>query len=138
MPGSSSFRVHGLDELTNALDYVGDHLEEELHRAAVTIAGKEAKAVRSAAQSIGGVAAHSAGAVYADTSGKYPGVGLDGAGFPTAWGAEAGARAYPQFPEYVGPDDGYFLYPTVADDEDRITDDLAEAVEHLLKKADLA
>lgn len=136
----SGFRVkvYGLDELGEALDWVGDHLEDELRRTGNTIAEEEAKSARAAAQTIGGVAAHSAGAVYADTGGSAPGVGLDGAGYPTAWGAEHGAIQYPQFPAYVGPDDGYFLYPTVADDEDSIVDAYVDSFDRLLKKAGLA
>jgi hypothetical protein len=135
---SSTFRVHGLDELVHALDLVGHDLPEALRHAGETVAGKEAKAARARAHTIGGVAAHSADAVYADMHGDVAGIGLDGSSYPTAWGAEFGAKAYPQFGSYIGPDNGYFLYPTVAADEDQVAEAYSDALGQLLQKANLA
>lgn len=129
-------RFHGLDEVRHDLRELAHDLPDALRKADQDAAEETAERARSAAYSLGGVAAHVAPSLKA--AGRE--VSLGGSGYDMAAGAEFGSRRYRQFKPWRGSGDsgGYFLYPTISRDADRIEGTYADALDDLLRRNGLA
>lgn len=136
--GGDGIRVHGLAELNRDLKALGRAAQSELKDANVKIAKKEGDRVKSAAQSLGGVAAHVSGSITGGGGNAWAGIKF-GSGQPAAMGAEFGGRGRPttqQFQPWRGTQ-GYFLFPTLRRDSESITHDWTEAITDLMRRHDL-
>jgi hypothetical protein len=107
---SDTVRVVGLPELSKALKEIGPDAQKELREASKRVAGFVADDARAAAQSLGGVAAHVAPSI--------------------------GSIKYHQFKPWRGnsSDAGYFLYPAIRQDADRIETEFTDAVDDIIKR----
>lgn len=136
---SGEVKVDGLRELNNALRAVGKEAQGELRDAGKKIAEAVADDARSNAYSLGGVAAKVAPSIRASAGVRSAGVGFGGAAFPFAGGAEFGSLRYKQFKPWRGntSDAGYFVYPSIRSNSERIAEDYAGAVDDLMRRHDL-
>ena len=131
--------VEGLSELRRALKQVSDQAPKELNAASKKVAEFVASDARGAAEGLGGVAAHVAPSIGAVGNSRGGGVSLGGASYPMAEGAEVGGRGRPttqQFQPHLGRT-GYFVYPTIRRDSERIESTFSELLGDLLRKYDL-
>lgn len=138
---TGTVKVDGLRELNAALKRIGgSDLAKELTAAGRTVSEMVARDARSAALSLGGVAAHVAPSISARASRQSASVAFGGARYPMAGGAEFGSYRYHQFKPWRGSssDAGYFLYPSIRDDAGRIEEEYRDAVDDLIKRAGLA
>lgn len=130
-------KVDGLKELNKALKAIGPDARKDLKEASKKVATFVANDARSAAYSIGGVAAHVAPSIkpVASIAGS-AGVSIGGTAYPMAGGAEFGSIKYKQFQPWRGngSDAGYFLYPAIRQDVDRITNEFAAAIDDIIRK----
>ncbi len=132
-------RVEGLNELVARLKVL-----EAGSEVAVRLANKEAATfvtagARAAASALGGVAAHAAPSLKASAGVKSAGVALGGGDHPEALGAEfgGGRRATTQqFKPWLGHT-GYFLYPTIRRDHEKIDETYRAALDKIIKEAGL-
>jgi hypothetical protein len=133
-------RVHGLTELNRTLREMGPEFQKELKETNRSVAGFVADDARAAAYSLGGVAAKVAPTVKAAGGTAWAGVSFGGSAYPFAGGAEFGSLAYKQFKPWQGngSDAGYFLYPSIRRDADRIETEYSKALDRLLDKNGLA
>jgi hypothetical protein len=85
--------------------------------------------------SLGGVAAHVAPSIKGGGGTTWAGIKF-GSGHPEAGGAEFGALRFKQFKPWLGngPGAGYFIYPTIRADADRIADEYEGAMDDLIRK----
>lgn len=145
-------KVDGLRELDAALKSLGPELRKELRSANKSVATLVADDARAAAYSIGGVAAHVAPSIKASAGVQSAGVAIGGPAYPMAGGAEFGAGqdrlrdrrtgqyvGYRQFEPWRGnsTDAGYFLYPAIRQDADRIVTEYTAALDAVMRKAGL-
>lgn len=136
-------RVEGLNELNRALKAIGGReLQNELKAAGKTVADAVASDARSNAYSLGGVAALVAPSIASSARFTGAGVSLGGASHPAAAGAEFGGGGRPTTQQFApwrgsGSDAGYFVYPAIRSNSDRIADEYLGAVEDLARKYDL-
>ena len=116
---SGTVKVDGLRELNAALKAIGGEAQKELREASKRVAGFVADDARSAAYTIGGVAAHVAPSIK-----------------PVFGGAEFGSMRFKQFKPWRGngSDAGYFMYPAIRQDADRIETEFTDAVDHIIKR----
>lgn len=151
---AGAVRVEGLRELNKALKDIGPEARAELKSAAQKVANLVAADAKAAASSLGGVAAKVAPSISPRAGiGGTAGVAFGGARFPMAGGAEFGAGhdrmrnrksgqyvGYNQFPQWRGNGSGagYFLYPTIRRDADRIITEFTTALDEVVKKVGLA
>lgn len=138
---AGSIRVEGLRELNKALRDIGPEARAELKAASKKIADFVTEDARSAASSLGGVAAKSAPSLAPRAGiGGSAGVAFGGAAYPFAGGAEFGSQRYKQFQPWRGngPSAGYFLYPSIRQDADRIVTEYTAALDDVVKKVGLA
>lgn len=141
--------VEGLAELSRALRSMDTDLARELRGANKDAADIAARAGRSKAVSIGGVAAKVAPSIRASAGVRSAGVGFGGAKYPFAGGAEFGAGqdttrhrksgtyiGYRQFQPFRGSgrSAGYFIYPSIRDHETEIVGQYEQALDELLRK----
>lgn len=132
--------VEGLAELRRALKQVSAEAPKELSAAGKEVAGFVADDARGAASSLGGVAGHVAPSIRAAAAGGGGAVALGGTAYPMAAGAEFGGQGRPttqQFKPHLGRT-GYFLYPTIRRDADRIQSEFVDKLDHLMRKYDLS
>jgi len=129
-------RVVGLNDLNRALRELGPDLQRELKRTNLDVAQIVADDARSAALQLGGVAAHVAPSIRAAARNTAAGVSFGGAGYPMAAGAEFGAYRFKQFQPWRGNDEnaGYFVYPAIRQDADRIETEYGAAIDKLLDR----
>lgn len=130
-------RVAGLNELNRALRNMGGkELQKELKAAGKAVADKVADDARAGAMSLGGVAAKVAPSIRASAQNTGAGVSFGGRAYPMAGGAEFGSIQYKQFKPWRGntSDAGYFLYPAIRSNSDRIADEYLSAVEDLARR----
>lgn len=129
-------RVVGLNDLDRALRELGPDLQRELKRTNLDVAQIVADDARSAALQLGGVAAHVAPSIRASARNTAAGVSFGGAGYPMAAGAEFGAYRFKQFQPWRGNDEnaGYFVYPAIRQDADRIETEYGAAIDKLLDR----
>jgi hypothetical protein len=136
---TGAIQVEGLAELNRALKKVEGGTPNALRETNKKVAEKVAQSARSNASGLGGVAAHVAPSLRATAGATSAGVSGGGAAFPMFGGAEFGALRYPQFKPWrgSGSDAGYFLFPAIRDEAPHIEDEYREALEDLIRKADL-
>lgn len=137
---TGDIQVEGLVELNRALRELGPEFQRELKGANLQVAELVAADARAAAHSLGGVAAKTAGSIKAKGYTTSAGVALGGTGYEFALGAEFGSYKFHQFKPWRGSssDAGYFLYPAIRHDGDRIETEYRAALDHLLRKVKLA
>lgn len=137
---SGTIQVEGLTELNRALKRLGPEFAREMRDVNKQVASFVADDARAAAYSLGGVAAKVAPSIKMSAGTVSAGVGFGGAAYPMAGGAEFGSVRYKQFAPWRGngPDAGYFVYPTIRRDADRIETEYTEAVDDLIKRVGLA
>ena len=138
--GGGGVQVNGLPELSRALRNVDPALQRELRRMNLDIADFVASDARSAAIAVGGVAAHVAPSIKKTAGAAWAGVAFGGAAYPMAGGAEFGAYRYKQFQPWTGNDEnaGYFVYPAIRRDADRIDTAAGDALDRMIQKAGLS
>ena len=134
--------VEGLPELQKSLRELDRGLEKELSKANRDVARFVATEAAGAASSLGGVAAKAAPSVRASASSGFAGVSLGGSGYPFAGGAEFGGQRRSTTMQFApwrgaGANAGYFVYPTVRRNSQRIEDTWGEAVDTVIRKAGL-
>jgi len=137
---SGTVKVDGLRELNTALRRMGgNELARELNDASRKVADMVAEDARAAALQLGGVAAHVAPSIGVRASRESAGVAFGGAKFPMAGGAEFGSYRFKQFKPWRGngSDAGYFVYPAIRRDADRIETEYAAAIQALMRKVGL-
>ena len=137
---TGAVEVKGLAELSRALRA----LPKE-HRKAVTKANRDAanivaKGAKSRALARGGVSAHVAPSIRASAGQTSAGVAFGGPKFPMAGGAEFGSLKFKQFDSWTGngPDAGYFVYPTIRDDDGEWIGPYQESLDDAIRKAGLS
>lgn len=130
---TGTVQVEGLPELRKALKALGPDAQRELKDASRSVAGFVASDAASAAQSIGGVAAKTAPSIKAVGGTTGAGVAFGGAAYPFAGGAAWGSVRFKQFKPWLGHI-GYFPYPQIKDNEDRIVDEFTDAVNKVIVK----
>lgn len=133
---TGTVKVQGLPELSRALKAIGPDAVDELKEASHRVATFVAEDARAAASSIGGVAAHVAPSIKAMKRATSAAVGFGGAAYPMAGGAEFGALRYRQFKPWrgSGSDAGYFLYPAIRADADRIQTEFTDAIDDIIRR----
>lgn len=132
---SGAVNADELDALSRDMRRARAALPEAIDKASEEAARLVADGARARASSIGSTAGHVAPSIQADGST----VGMDGSAYPMAAGAEFGGRGRPttqQFQPYNA--DGYFLYPTVRDEEEQIEATYAGAIGDLIRRHDLS
>lgn len=137
MPPRQGVEVHGLDDFRRELRRLADDLPRELadanHQVATLVANE-------AQQRAGGVsrgarkAAESLSAARTQAAAK---VRMGGARYPFAAGFEFGSIRYPQFPPWRGSGEtaGYWLYPSIRANNDRIVDMYGELLDGITRRA---
>lgn len=151
---AGAVRVEGLSELNKALRDIGPEARAELKAASKKVADFVAADAKAAAASLGGVAAKVAPSITPRAGiGGTAGVAFGGARYPMAGGAEFGAGrdrmrnrksgqyvGYRQFQPWRGSGSsaGYFLYPSIRRDADRIITEFTTALDEVVKKVGLA
>lgn len=143
-------QVSGLRELNKALKQLPGDLNKELPKTSKKVAGIVADDAHSNALGLGGVAAKVAPSIRAVGGAKSAGVGFGGAAYPMGAGAEFGAGrdaqrtrssgtyiGFRQFQPWRGNDRraGYFVYPSIRSNSDRIVEEYTQAMDDLLKRA---
>lgn len=133
---SGTVKVAGLPELSRALKAIGPEAQKELKEASRRVATFVANDARSAAHSLGGVAAHVAPSIKPVGGVSGAGVAGGGAAYPMFGGAEFGSMRFKQFQPWRGnsSDAGYFMYPAIRQDADRIETEFTAAVDDIIKR----
>lgn len=133
---SGDIRVTGLSELNRRLRALGPDVQKELKETNRSVAEFVADDARGAARSIGGVAAKVAPSIKAKGGNTSAGVSFGGAAYPMAGGAEFGSIKYKQFKPWRGngSDAGYFVYPAIRQDAERITTEYTHALDRLMRR----
>lgn len=141
MPGGPAVTIEfeGLKQLRKDLLAVDKNLVKELGQAYKKIGTMIVSAASARAQGLGGVAAKSAQALASTARATDVSIRINGEKYPWALGGEfgGGAPRSPQFKPWRGngPDAGYFLYPTIRDDSQKILDGFLEAFDKASKLA---
>lgn len=137
---SQGVRVKGLNELSRSLREMEGGFRDELKEANREAAELVARESRSAAYALGGVAAKAAPSLRASAGFNRAGVTLGGNSYPYALGAAFGGRGRPttqQFQPHLGRE-GYFLYPEIRTNADRITETYENHLQDLVRRSGLA
>jgi hypothetical protein len=137
-----TIRVEGLAELRADLKSLDSKLPRELTKVGREVAKFVTADAKSAALTLGGVAAHVAPSLKPTATATSAGVKLDTAAFPEAAGAEFGGQRRDttmQFQPWRGSDSnaGYFLYPQIRANSERIVDEFTAGVDRVMTKAGL-
>lgn len=146
---SRTLKVDGLRELNRSLRAIGPEAQVELKEASRKVAQFVADDAKAAAMSLGGLAEKTAPSIKPVGGVNGAGVAFGGARYPFGGVAEFGAYATkrtgwyankplgkPQFEPWRGNDRGagYFVYPSIRQDEDRIFTEFTDAVDGILKR----
>lgn len=132
--------VEGLDELRRELKRTAGNLED-LKVANRQVSELVADKARSRAAQVGGVAGHVArqNSIRSSSAAAAAKVLLGGAAdkHGPALGAEFGSKNYPQFEPWRGSDEsaGYFLWPTIRAERERIVEVYGQLLDELTRKA---
>lgn len=137
---SGLVNVEGLRELSRSLDELGPDLKREVRQANKEAATFVADKAGSRARSLGSTAAHAAPSIKASAGYTSAGVGFGGAAHPEAPGAEFGGQRRPttqQFEPWRGNGSraGYFVYPTIREETEKILEPYEEALDRVARKA---
>lgn len=131
--------VEGLAELRRALKAVSADAPRELNAAAKDVAGIVADDARGTAAGLGGVAAKVAPSIKPSGTARGGAINIGGPAYPMAGGAEFGGQGRPttqQFKPHLGRT-GYFVYPSIRSNADRIADTFSDKLDDLMRKHDL-
>lgn len=133
---SGTVQVEGIAQLSRALKAIDPELQKGLRGTNKDVASFVADHARGKAQSLGSVAAKTAPSISAVAGVRSAGVGFGGSAYPFAGGAEFGSVRYTQFQPWRGngPEAGYFVYPTIRDDENEIVERYAEMIDGILRE----
>lgn len=134
---TGAVKVEGLRELNRALRELGPDARAGLKDASRRVSELVAGDARSAAYSLGGVAAHVAPSIKSRAAmNGGASVAIGGARYPMAGGAEFGSRRFKQFKPWRGNgmEAGYFLYPTIRRDSDRIATEYTSALDGIIEE----
>ena len=139
---TGAVNVEGLRELNKALKELGPEFPKEMRKTNKDVADGVASEARSAALSLGGVAAKAAPSLKASAGTTSAGVALGGNSAPWAAGAEFGGGRRPTTKQFRpwrgnGPDAGYFLYPTIRENAEQIEGQYREALDELIARVGL-
>lgn len=136
---SGTVSVEGLRELSKALKELDPALQKELRATNKEVATFVANDARAAALSLGSVAAKTAPSIKASAGTQSASVSFGGPAFPFAGGAEFGSHQFKQFKPWTGngSDAGYFVYPSIRQDADRIETEYTKALDAVIRKAGL-
>jgi hypothetical protein len=132
-------RVEGLDELRRALKSISASAPKELNAASKEVAGFVADDARSTAAGLGGVAAKVAPSIRGSGTARGGAIALGGSSYPMALGAEFGGQGRPttqQFKPHKGRT-GYFVYPAIRSNSERIEERYTDLLDDLMRKYDL-
>lgn len=134
MTSGAGVGADGLDDLRRDLRGFAAALPGELDEASREVADLVAGDAQSLAEGLGGTAGHVAPSVQADGES----VTLGGTAYPMAAGAEFGGRGRPttqQFEPYRAA--GYFLYPAIRRNDERIESTYVDHIGDLQRRYDL-
>lgn len=133
---SQGVSVEGLKELNRALRNIGPDAQKELKAAGLDVAQLVAGDARQIAAGLGGVAAKVAPSITAAGYTTGAGVSFGGSAYPFAAGAEFGSYRFKQFQPWRGNDSsaGYFVYPAIRQDADRIETEYGKAMDAVMRK----
>lgn len=146
---TGDIQVEGLKELSRVLKSMDNDLAKELRGANKDAAQIAATASKQRALSIGGSAAKGATSIRASAAVKSASVGFGGSSAPWEVGAEFGANrdaqrsrstgsyvGYRQFQPWRGSggNAGYFVFPSIRDNEGRIVEQYTEALDELIRR----
>ena len=147
--GDGFVRVTGIRDLQRALRDVADDLPKELGLANQKVAQHIVDEATSAAEALGPLWARAAESMKAARKQRVAAINFGGARHPEALGAEFGAGqnvlrntsrgvipGWNQFPPWRGSDTGagYFLFPTIRREGDRIVDLYGQVLEDLIAR----
>lgn len=135
MPDDLKIRVSGLDELRRELrrlDMTAD-LKDVNNRVAQHVAD----AAERRARSLGRMEAKAAESLRANRAQSKAAVTIGGARHEFALGAEFGSNRYKQFRPWRGSGQaaGYFLWPSIRAERERVIDMYGDEIERLTAKA---
>lgn len=133
---SGDIRVEGLTEAVRALRQIGPDAAKESRAASLEVATFVANDARARAYSLGSTAAHVAPTIRPAAGVSSAGVGFGGAANPEAGGAEFGSVRFKQFKPWrgSGPEAGYFVYPTIRADADKVVETYEKRWDAIIKK----
>ena len=134
---TGAVKVEGLRELNRALRQLGPDARAGLKEASRKASELVAADAKAAAYTIGGVAAHVAPSIKSRAAAAgSASVAIGGARFPMAGGAEFGSLKFMLFKPWRGngATAGYFLYPTIRQDADRIATEYTEALDKIVEE----
>jgi hypothetical protein len=123
-----------VDDLGRDLRALKAALPRQLEKASGEVAEMVALGAQDRAEGLGSTAAHVAPSIQAD--GETVAVG--GSAYPMAAGAEFGGQGRPttqQFDPYTS--EGYFLYPSIRENEDQADELYADSIDDLTRRHDL-
>ena len=139
----SGFEVQGLKSFLKELKAVGDKYPAAVKQANFDAASKIVTLARTRAGATGVVQSRrNAQSLRASRSGTAAVVSGGGPRYPTFWGAEFGAKRWPQFKPWrgnrwqgwqCGP--GYFLHPTIRDHGTSILNDYVKTLREIESQA---
>ncbi len=137
MPPRQGVEVQGLDDFRRELRRLGSDLPRELADANFQVASlvtQRAKARASGASRGARKSAESLSAARTQATAK---VRMGGSRYPFAAGFEFGSIRYPQFPAWRGSGEGagYWLYPTIRAENDRIIDIYGDLIDAIAARA---
>jgi hypothetical protein len=137
--GGAGVQVEGLRELNRSLKAMSPAHQRELIGVGLVVASFVAQDARGLAALLGGVAAKTAPSIRAAGYTTGAGVSFGGSGYEFAAGAEFGAYRYKQFKPWrgSGSDAGYFIYPAIRQDLDRIEKAYEEGLDRVIKRVGL-
>lgn len=142
-------QIRGIKQLQKALRQLNKDLPKELATANQRVAQHIVDEATVAAQSVGRLWAEAAKSLAAARQQRIAAIRFGGARYPFAMGAEFGAaqditrqttrgpvRGWNQFRPWRGSGEGagYFLFPTIRRESDRIVDLYADALGDLIEK----
>jgi hypothetical protein len=136
---SEGVNVEGLAELRRALKAASDAAPKELNAVSKDVATLVADDARGKAAGLGGVAAKVAPSISPSGTARGGAITLGGTSYPMALGAEFGGQGRPttqQFKPHLGRT-GYFVYPSIRANSDRIESEFSEKIDDLMRKYDL-
>jgi hypothetical protein len=137
MPPRQGVEVHGLDDFRRELRKLADDLPRELTDANFQVATLVSQDAKQRASGVSRGARKSAESLSAARTQAAAKVRMGGSRYPFAAGFEFGSIRYPQFPAWrgSGPTAGYWLYPSIRANNDRIVDMYGDLLDRITREA---